>query len=543
MRRRAHFVLDGVTAFGILEPWNDIRAGCWAGQDGYVRLFVVIPHYFGPGDPANSSQVIGAYVEPLGRIAALSETIACLHRNFGPNRNTLSGDEVASPEGPNTIDIVIVTMRDRNILAEIGVDPSIYTVEYVDGPPTQIPFHAQRLMKERLGRYDFYCLMEDDLAIHDPEFFAKLRWFQDCFGVTVLLAPTRVETAYAGTPAKIVIDPLLTPAQSAPFRRAGQRERLVATWHGTEWDFELPSNVHAACFFLSGEQLAYWVRQPSFDDKDASWIAPVESAVSLGIGKVFDIYKSARPDPFFLEVHHYGTFYAGRNAPHGRRYGEPPLLAIAQGAARKAGETHNAGRDAIRAWLAAGTAGEAVSELVRQSVEWAHLRRQVSDLDAQAQRREAEIAALKAELVSVWGELASARTGLSLAQVGVAQAEAESAQARAESARAGGELAQAQAELARAGAELAQAVGELAQAQAELAQAGRELAQAQVSLAQERAELACVRSDLVGHMGALYAHRHSFRTIIGTGLSELRRRLRGRLAGSIRPQGSDRWRR
>ena len=365
--------------------------------EALMRLFVVIPHYVGAGDPANSSPVIGAYLEPLARIAALSETIASLHRNFGPNRNTFGGHAVLG-DGTNTIDILVVTMRDRNVLDEIGVDPCIYSVEYVEGPPTDIPFHAQRLMKERVGRYDFYCLIEDDIAIHDPLFFAKVRWFQNCFGVTALLAPTRVETAYTGTPAKTIIDPALSPGLLAPFRRAGQHEWLAASWHGVEWLFERPSNPHAACFFLTDGQLSYWIEQQSFDDRDSSWVGPVESAVTLGIGKVFDIYKSVRPDPFFLEVHHYGAVYSARLSTHGRRYGEPPLLAIAQGAVRSAGPTGGADRVALQAWVAAGTAGEAVSRLVEESAERAYLQGRVLELGAEVERRDAIIAGQDAQV-------------------------------------------------------------------------------------------------------------------------------------------------
>lgn len=301
-----------------------------------MRLLVVIAHYFGPRDPHSNHAVLGSYLEPLGRIAALNEAIVCLHRNFGPHRNALNGAAIATLDAGNTIDIVIVTMRERNVLSDLGIAEGIYAVHHVDGAPSRIPFHARGLMKERAGDYDFYCFMEDDLAIHDPDFFAKLIWFQAQFGPRALLAPTRVETAFTGTPAKIVIDPELGPRDTAPFRRPGQHTQISAPWHGATRGFALPSNPHAGAFFLTRAQLALWIADPSFDDGDASWIGPLESAATLGIGKVFDIYKATTPDPFFLEIHHYGTAYAARHPPHGRRYGEPPLLAIAQNALRAA---------------------------------------------------------------------------------------------------------------------------------------------------------------------------------------------------------------
>lgn len=298
-----------------------------------MRILVVIPHYVGHVAVPGVHAALGSAGDPLQRIAALNETIVCLHRNFGPYRATFEGRDIDT--SGNTLDIVIATARGGNVLDCIGLDSSLYSVEYIDGPPQHIPFHTQRLMKARAGAYDFYCYVEDDLAIHDPDFFAKLAWFQGTFGKTALLAPTRVETSFAGTPAKVIIDPELTSEFAAPFRRPGQRPRLEAIWHGQRCGFELPRNPHAASFFLTREQLDHWIAQPTFDDRDASWIGAIESAATLSIGRVFDIYKSVEPDPFFLEIHHAGTAFASRYAPPGRVYGDPPVLAIARQALRE----------------------------------------------------------------------------------------------------------------------------------------------------------------------------------------------------------------
>ena len=123
-------------------------------------------------------------------------------------------------------------MRDRNAIGELGLVRDTFDVEYVDDKPPWIPFHGQRLLKERLGAYDFYCQMEDDLIIHDPSFFAKLAWFQQSFGFKALLAPVRFEMSSTGTPAKVIIDPTLPESMAAPFRRAGQREEIEGVWTG-----------------------------------------------------------------------------------------------------------------------------------------------------------------------------------------------------------------------------------------------------------------------------------------------------------------------
>ncbi len=388
-----------------------------------MRLLFVIPHYAGPPEAANQYPGIGSYVEPLSRIAALSELIASLHRNFGPIRNTFEGAQIAPAGATNVLDIVIVTMRERNVLSHLGLAAGTCAVEYVEGAPTEIPFHVPRLMKERLGRYDYYCMMEDDLAVHDPAFFEKLAWFQRNFGVRTLLAPTRVESAYTGTPGKVVVDPILPEAQYARFRRPGQRGELRGAWNGQEYGFALPANPHAACYVLTQEQLAWWIEQPTFDDRDGSWVGPLESAATLAVGKVFDIYKPVFPDPFFLEVHHFGVGYAARNPPAGRRYGDPPLLAIAQNAlhAAREGAGDAAAPLSLAAFRGQGTIGEHIAELIRVSDQRAYLQSQVADLNEQAVRHVGEIAALKAASETLRGEAGMLRARLAQSEADLAR--------------------------------------------------------------------------------------------------------------------------
>ena len=336
-------------------------------------------HYFGPSHPENNLPAIGSYIEPLGRVAALSEAIVALHQNFGPNRHIYDGTaiEADASSPPRQVDIVILAVRGHELTGELGLDPGVIEIRYVDCKPPWIGFEAQRVFRERLGRYDFYCFMEDDLIIHDPAFFDKLAWFQKNFGYKSLLMPVRCEIPATGTPAKVIADLDLIEPSYRPFRRPGQREKIEAIWNGQLQSFVLPKNPHAGSFFLTGDQMDYWVKQPTYDDKDASWTGPLESAATFSVGRVFDIYKPQQPDPLFLEVHHFGVRYASQYPPEGRRYGEPPLLAIAQNALRAAldpGNIHEIGEDSngptgpsfprlVRHWIAQGSAVELRGQL------------------------------------------------------------------------------------------------------------------------------------------------------------------------------------
>jgi hypothetical protein len=85
-----------------------------------------------------------------------------------------------------------------------------------------------------------------------------------------------------------------------------------------------------ACYAITAAQLKLWMEQPTFYDRDASWIDPLVSAATFAPGKFFGLYISAEPDPWFLGVEHYGIRYAAAMAAPGEVFGEPPLLAIAE---------------------------------------------------------------------------------------------------------------------------------------------------------------------------------------------------------------------
>ena len=294
-----------------------------------MRLLVAIVHYCGPR-AGESRETFGSQLQALPRIAALSDMIVALHRHFGDVRNIgpmrhLAG---ALPK-PNVLDIVIVTVKDRHILDFLAIDPRHYTVETCDCEPLKLAFETQRVIRDRLGQYDLYATMEDDLVIHDPLFLDKILWFQDTFGPSAALQPHRYEMSKSRTLAKTYAEP---PFKShyGEFRRKGQALRLDGTWRGAAQSFELPTNPHSGCAFVTDAQLRHWVKQPTFYDRDARWIGPLESAATRSFAMTFVVYKPAEPDVAFLELEHYGVRGGARYAPDGDLYGEAPLLMMAQ---------------------------------------------------------------------------------------------------------------------------------------------------------------------------------------------------------------------
>src|SRR5207237_10657657 len=123
--------------------------------------------------------------------------------------NPTEAEQFAS-RGANVLDIVVVTLRGRNVLDWIGIEPPAIAVEYFDGDPLMLGFEAQRLMRERAGGYDIYGYMEDDLGVTEPAFLDKIAWFAGQFGETALLLPRRYEMSSSGTLAKVAFAPQLS---------------------------------------------------------------------------------------------------------------------------------------------------------------------------------------------------------------------------------------------------------------------------------------------------------------------------------------------
>jgi hypothetical protein len=296
-----------------------------------MRILVTIAHYFKSAPVTEWDQALGSGRDPVSRIAALNSEIVALHRYFGPHR-TARDPELRSQDTAerNTLDIVLMTVRDANLLDRIGIDPSTYSIEYFEGPPIMLAFEAQRIMRDRCDSYDLYVYLEDDLTIVDPAFFAKIKWFSDTFGPDVMLLPTRYEMSHSGVPAKVEFSPRLSSSETSRIPSANAPEVLSAEWLGISQTFRRPNNPHSACFVVSSEQLKRWTKLPTFYDRDPSFVDPLVSASTFAPLQAFSIYRPAEPDPWFLSIEHFGVRYSSAAAGPGEVYGESPILALAE---------------------------------------------------------------------------------------------------------------------------------------------------------------------------------------------------------------------
>ena len=93
------------------------------------------------------------------------------------------------------------------------------------------------------------------------------------------------------------------PSIGARIQDVRERPRLEAEFLGDKLVLSRVNNTHGGCFFLNRRQMEHWAGRPYFLDRDTSFAGPLESAATLGITKTFRVYKPARENAAFLEVH------------------------------------------------------------------------------------------------------------------------------------------------------------------------------------------------------------------------------------------------
>lgn len=275
------------------------------------KILIAIPHYFRQGPESLYGSTAPS---PEPRLHYIRQCLASLHQTFGPHQGLLHGPDVTiRPSAPAfDLDIVILSTGPHHLLDRLDLPPNLYRHHPTRAEPLMLGFECQALLRDHLGLYDYYCFVEDDLAIYDPLFFAKLAWFTRWAGNDCLLMPNRHEVSLSHPVHKLYHDgSLADPRHSVRYQDITDRRRLHAELLGQTFVFERTPNPHAACFFLNAEQMAHFTRQPHFLDRDIGFWGPLESGATLGIMRTFRLYKPDRPNAGFLEVRHLDNRYLG----------------------------------------------------------------------------------------------------------------------------------------------------------------------------------------------------------------------------------------
>jgi len=286
-----------------------------------MKILVVIPHFY---DGAGSGKYgsTGPSMEEE-RLNALTDCLSGLRESIGPNQAFLyclhqhvpgrgNGRLMAANAGrANMLDIAVCTTGDRHLLNRLDLPRGFFHHQPVNSEPMLLGFGCHQALKMNLGRYDYYCYMEDDLLLQDPLFLCKLSWFNRLFGDETVLLPHRFEVDEHQPVHKLYVDGPVHEGFSSKWQDVNDRRHLQAEAFGSEVTFERWPNPHSGCFFLNARQMEKWAGSPSFGDLDTGFAGPLESAATLGIMKNFRIYKPSCSHAGFFEVRHMHNRYLG----------------------------------------------------------------------------------------------------------------------------------------------------------------------------------------------------------------------------------------
>jgi hypothetical protein len=283
------------------------------------KVLVVIPHYFATGN--------GFYGSTGGdgniRVHVLEKVVESLHQSLGSkqafllwlhqyvpgkgNGHVIKANEAISSE----VDIVICTTGDSHLVSRLSIQSALYRHQPTTSQPMNLGFACHEVLRSNLGRYDWYCYLEDDLLIKDALFFTKLEWFIKEFGDETTLSPHRFERSLNQPAHKLYHDGSVRPDFTAAWQNVHDRPVLQKQMMGLNLRFERWPNPHSGCFFLNARQMEIWSSQPHFGDCDPSFAGPLESAASLGIIKTFRQYKPSPLNAGFFELEHLHPRYLG----------------------------------------------------------------------------------------------------------------------------------------------------------------------------------------------------------------------------------------
>lgn len=276
-----------------------------------MRLLIAIPHYYhAAADPGQRRYGATSGDVELRR-DAFRRCLLSLQQHFGSAQYIMQlASRRTSPANTRLktlLHIVVCTTGGRHLLDGLGVAPEFYHHHATRAEPMRLGLECHKVLRDRWGNYDYYGYLEDDLIVHDPSLFLKLSWFERLAGSDALLLPNRYEAGTEPLVNKAYVDGDLAERATAGLQDVHEKPEVGGTWLDVPVIFRRPLNPHSGCFFLTGEQLANWMKQPYFLDGDTSFIGPLESAATLGIQKAFRIYKPALENASFLELEHFGS--------------------------------------------------------------------------------------------------------------------------------------------------------------------------------------------------------------------------------------------
>lgn len=280
-----------------------------------MRILITIPHLF---NAAGDGRYGSTQPNPQPRLVALTQCLRSLRMLYTGKDETWyrAGNRLqpgpANQDSRIDLDIVICTCGDLHLLDQLQMPPGTHEHLRFDCDPMYLGFECHDVLQERLVDYDLFGYMEDDLILHDPDFFTKISWFHGLGDEAAVLQPNRYERYISPTQLKKVYIDFEFATEEEMIAKANESISLEAL--GRPVELRPTTNPHSGCFFLSRRQMEHWVAQKHFGKRDAGFVGPLESAASLGLARTFRAFKPTARNASFLEIEHYGQMWSRRLA-------------------------------------------------------------------------------------------------------------------------------------------------------------------------------------------------------------------------------------
>lgn len=275
-----------------------------------MRILIVIPHYFGFGPRCYGSTDA---TQKQKRTVSLRTCIATLYQQFAGKQQLLHDAGVTrevNQKMKHELDVVVCVRGSDHLLEELNLPQDCFRVHSTSiEDPILLGYACYDVFKESVGKYDWYCFLEDDIVINDPLFFCKLNAFYDAVGsARYLLQPNRFELSAWPELSKTYVDgPLWLDNEEfmAKQRFPGCLDEVVIPFGNFNFRATPAENTHSGCFFLTEIHLRHMLEQPWYGEKVIGYAGRLESAANMYIFTLFNVFKPASECSSFLEVYHH----------------------------------------------------------------------------------------------------------------------------------------------------------------------------------------------------------------------------------------------
>jgi hypothetical protein len=278
-----------------------------------MKVLFAIPHFFQQCHTPRSRHA-SVNVSKRQRLSAVRRCLVSIHAVLGEAQCLLSlgmphARQVNQPT-KITAHVIICTTPDGHLLSDLEEYTEFCDVLMCAVNPRLLGFECHRVLADRVGEYDYYAYLEDDLVITQPDLFQRLKFLSRHLSADSILLPNRFECR-STPPLKVYIDGPLAKVHSRQYSTLALTSRATKTYVvpylGTHIMLTCPENPHSGCFFLSEEQMKRWSSARTFLDRDTRFVGPLESAATLNLAKSFRIFKPAPVNANVLEIQHFGS--------------------------------------------------------------------------------------------------------------------------------------------------------------------------------------------------------------------------------------------